>query len=352
MYENGASAALIAVAEKYDYYWHLQEKDMTSWWVHQVDRMTRLVTTEGERLIVLDPGQLNDGPGPDIINARIILDDYELCGPVEMHLRSGDWYKHGHDVDPDYGKVILHVVLDAVNGPDLPTLRLNKAWLGANTCHANRPLQSLELQAMALDRFKEKQSHLKLLASNKGGYHALLLGMIEILCLGRGRVRALHEVAANMGLDHWPDTYRWSGSNQSYPRRTSRQNILAELLKHSHLFHPHRYEDLNRLSWQAWSKLFEPLIELGLSEHQCREWVVNIYAPYGDTQRGYQIWQSFPIFRHYGVEIKLLSNLGLVAIHKISDQQGVLAFEKQYCSLRHCARCPLVHSHHTLTQLN
>lgn len=352
MNSNSTTTEHFAVAEKGEYGWQVQERDMTNWWTHQVGFIEDLITTDGERLIVLDPGEVNDGPGPDILNAHIILDDYELFGSVEMHLQSSDWYKHGHNSDPGYEKVILHVVLNTINGPDLPTLRLDRAWLGAITCHANLSLQPIQLKVKAVYRFKQKQSHLKLLAVNKQYFHPLLLGMIEILCSGRNRSQALHEVANYIGLDHWPDTRKWSGSNRSFPKRTSRRDIITEILKQSHLFKPQRYKDPKSSTWQAWSILFEPLIALGLTENQCREWIVNIYAPYCDTQVGFQIWLNLPIFRHYGVEKNLLSKLGLQRICRIFEQQGVLAFEKQYCATGYCARCPLVQSHHTLTQLN
>lgn len=36
--------------------------------------------------------------------------DGEIVGDVEFHLRAGDWFTHGHQDDPRYNRVILHVV--------------------------------------------------------------------------------------------------------------------------------------------------------------------------------------------------------------------------------------------------
>ncbi|HEY7355413.1 MAG TPA: DUF2851 family protein [Ktedonobacterales bacterium] len=71
-----------------------------------------LRTTSGERLTVLYPGRPGGGAGPDFRDAVIRLGDARtLCGDVEVHLRGGDWRAHGHDGDPRYRRVILHVVL-------------------------------------------------------------------------------------------------------------------------------------------------------------------------------------------------------------------------------------------------
>lgn len=48
--------------------------------------------------------------GPDFDQAKIKLDAMEWVGAVEIHVRSDEWEKHGHHLDPAYNSVILHVV--------------------------------------------------------------------------------------------------------------------------------------------------------------------------------------------------------------------------------------------------
>lgn len=67
------------------------------------------VTPTKQILKVLSPGTWNFEAGPDFKNAQIKLDDKILTGPIEIHTRTSDWYAHGHQHDPAYQQVILHV---------------------------------------------------------------------------------------------------------------------------------------------------------------------------------------------------------------------------------------------------
>ncbi|RMG20023.1 MAG: DUF2851 family protein [Bacteroidetes bacterium] len=75
-----------------------------------------LITTEGEPVRIHRQGILNTNQGPDFLEARIGIGEMEWHGQVEIHLSSQDWYRHGHDKDPHYNNVILHVVLESGGG--------------------------------------------------------------------------------------------------------------------------------------------------------------------------------------------------------------------------------------------
>lgn len=89
----------------------------------------KLVT--GEILHVIHPGMHNTDSGPDFFNARIKVGSTEWAGNVEIHVHASDWYKHHHEKDPAYQKVVLHVVFknDKIVLTDqqqrIPTLELN-----------------------------------------------------------------------------------------------------------------------------------------------------------------------------------------------------------------------------------
>lgn len=92
-------------------------------WRQQRFRRDDMQTVGGERITVLEAGRLNDNQGPDFVDARIMLGSTLWAGAVEIHRTSSDWFRHGHDTDPIYHSVILHVTLVA----DRSTGRLTRS---------------------------------------------------------------------------------------------------------------------------------------------------------------------------------------------------------------------------------
>ncbi|MCW3120861.1 MAG: hypothetical protein JWQ38_353 [Flavipsychrobacter sp.] len=81
-------------------------------WQYSLYRVTGLHTVEGEPLTVIHSGRLNKDAGPDFLEAKIKIGTTTLVGNVEMHIKSSDWLKHGHQNDPAYKNLILHVVYE------------------------------------------------------------------------------------------------------------------------------------------------------------------------------------------------------------------------------------------------
>jgi hypothetical protein len=60
---------------------------------------------------VIFRGVPSDAGGPDYQDAILTIHEREIArGDVEFHVRASDWYRHGHQVDSHYNRVILHVV--------------------------------------------------------------------------------------------------------------------------------------------------------------------------------------------------------------------------------------------------
>lgn len=70
-----------------------------------------LRTVKGASIQVVHRGTWTHGLGPDFADALLLFNGRELrSGSVEMHLETSGWHEHGHQHDPMYNAVILHVV--------------------------------------------------------------------------------------------------------------------------------------------------------------------------------------------------------------------------------------------------
>lgn len=99
-------------------------------WQYKKFDVNRLSTASGAEILIFHTGIYNTQSGPDFFNARLKIGRQQWAGNVEIHLKSSDWYAHGHESDPAYDNVILHVVwehdtevFDCQQKP-LPTLEL------------------------------------------------------------------------------------------------------------------------------------------------------------------------------------------------------------------------------------
>lgn len=93
--------------------------------------MHLLKTTNNEPLEILHIGVYNTASGPDFFNGRIALNGIQHSGNIEMHVKSSDWYAHGHQDDRAYDNVILHVVYEHdrlvfIEGVPIPTVELKE----------------------------------------------------------------------------------------------------------------------------------------------------------------------------------------------------------------------------------
>ena len=91
-----------------------------------------LSTVNLEPVKIISKGIANEHSGPDFTNAKILINNILWVGNIEIHKVSSDWYAHGHEKDPAYDNVILHVVYEDnmpvynSNNMQVPTLVLSK----------------------------------------------------------------------------------------------------------------------------------------------------------------------------------------------------------------------------------
>ncbi|HEY0069467.1 MAG TPA: DUF2851 family protein [Chloroflexia bacterium] len=112
----------------------ITEAVLAAIWNEQAPLRGPMWDCEGNAVAVVYRGRWTAGSGPDFEGAMLALGESGalVSGSVEMHLRCGDWWAHGHHTDPRYNSVALHVVLwplgvrpvTRADGAAVPTLVL------------------------------------------------------------------------------------------------------------------------------------------------------------------------------------------------------------------------------------
>ena len=87
------------------------ERHLQCVWADNRLRPETLLTTNGERVKVEHPGEWNTGPGPDFLNAALLVGPElrRITGDVEIHIRPADWQRHHHAEDARYHHVCAHI---------------------------------------------------------------------------------------------------------------------------------------------------------------------------------------------------------------------------------------------------
>ncbi len=90
----------------------IREIAVSRWW-NGADLSAPIRCADGRELSIVYRGSWSHGLGPDFRKALIDFGDGRLqAGSIEIHLSTAAWKQHGHDRDPRYNDVILHVVLE------------------------------------------------------------------------------------------------------------------------------------------------------------------------------------------------------------------------------------------------
>lgn len=179
-------------------------------WQHQRLLRDKLQTLDGQPVRVLHPGFRNREAGPDFRGAVIQLgSEPPLDGDVEVDLRSDNWRAHGHESNPNYERVVLHVVWDSKGAVKtrVPTLALRQVldapiselnwWLGQEAGatppqnvlgQCSEPLRDLPadklaelLRQSAQLRLEAKAAQLQARARQAGWEQALWEGLFRAL---------------------------------------------------------------------------------------------------------------------------------------------------------------------------
>lgn len=108
----------------------------------------RLTTTDGRDVEVVRAGRVQHHGGPDLEQALVRIDGQLWAGSVEVHVKASEWNAHGHQHDPAYTNVVLHVVhehdadVTCVNGHRPSTVEIGDRLRASNLALYQQLLQS------------------------------------------------------------------------------------------------------------------------------------------------------------------------------------------------------------------
>lgn len=91
----------------------MKEEFLHYLWKYSLYDPDSLRDNDNNKIDVIHPGEYNHDSGPDFFNARLNISGTEWAGNVEIHTCASHFNLHGHNLDPAFNNVILHVV--AVN---------------------------------------------------------------------------------------------------------------------------------------------------------------------------------------------------------------------------------------------
>jgi hypothetical protein len=88
----------------------MTEMQLQLYWLNHATNFAELRDVNGFPIEVITPGIINFDQGPDFLFGNIKIDSIEWIGSIEIHQKTSQWFSHQHQEDPQYQKVILHVV--------------------------------------------------------------------------------------------------------------------------------------------------------------------------------------------------------------------------------------------------
>jgi len=88
----------------------MKEEFLHYLWKYGLYDHNRLFDGDQNKIVVIHPGEYNRDAGPDFFNARISIGNTLWAGNIEIHTKSSHFDNHGHQNDPAFNNVILHVV--------------------------------------------------------------------------------------------------------------------------------------------------------------------------------------------------------------------------------------------------
>ena len=166
-------------------------------------------TTENQSVSIRQFGFWNRTAGPDFLHVSVDIDGENFTGPIELDTHASDWIHHGHDSNPAFNDIVLHVVFNdsqpiqysrTLNHKNIPKVVIPSAVVrdalhspsyASATAHTGRCAHSIsQLSDTSLEslmheaaryRCRQKSSHYLRLRDAHGDEQALWISLAETL---------------------------------------------------------------------------------------------------------------------------------------------------------------------------
>ncbi len=333
----------------------IYEKAILDTWL-RVKPGTIFNDIHGSPIMVINPGIINHNEGPDIYQAVIFADGKFITGNIECHVRARDWYYHGHEGDPKYQNIILHIT----GIPDQADDQLNRRLIhlspqgAALSCDLHRSNARLSKEKsiveFGLDRWfrrvQQYQSHhwkeyalkdsFRLLG--KGGNEANFLRVLDLFQQG---------LAPNDAA--WP-VIQWRHRGIRPGGWPEKRILVAQ----------HMFKLINAFSGPPVH--IPSRMKLQVSQNLYVELTGNIFNPLAAAaclqQGGYESYQRLKLdwlnlklgYSYKRFERQFSSVLTASQLKSFPILQGLLELEQLFCKAQHCIVCPLKKSYGHLDQ--
>ena len=351
---------------------NLYEIDLVRQWFN-ISPGTIIETTNSGKITVINAGLHNKREGPDIKEAILIINDKVVKGPVECHICTSDWYKHGHHKNPEYQSVILHVVRKMTDGfktLTIPTILLNFSINYSNRCSLNNINKNPHLVDVIFqnsnNRWLDKINIYNSYHDNQKQLITILINnSFRILGAG-GNEQQFMDLANNINYKKFQyltlqegEKYLWDTSLQlkiQWVKRgirpaqqpQNRMQIAAEL---THYF---LNLDFNRAPnfccvKTLFAKDLPSASGIGIQTELLGNIIIPFYAARAlylnkivDYQKYYEIWNCLKLPNAY---CKFAKRFGTVLqskkLNSFSTLQGLIAIDNNWCNKNLCHLCLL-----------
>lgn len=276
-----------------------------------------------------------------------------------MHLQQRSWREHGHQWDPRYNRVILHVTIDGSNRPvaasqsrRIPTVPLFPGPPVTLPC---------EIDSSPLADFAELDEFLGILARQRW-WRRLSDWRDRDPQWFRARLadRLGTDPARSRLIEVWEHSLPEAGSSYSFvtlvnevligvgnrPRRRQlpgRINLLSALVYAVH----HQGDMRQYCSLTRLLDLARELDQAGRAIPSRKflievagNWLDPLTSASGAADR-FDQWYQLPLGWYYGRCRRLAKRLGLPRPRTFGQQQGILEWEFSLCHADECQACPV-----------